>query len=197
MYRLCGQKFVSVLYVRCDIESSCFLIETRWSHPACRTIGTSITLIVSGTTTHYTCAGRQAVQCLPSCHVPHSTKYIPYTLSICCADTNMPVSRSWLFHFYFFLKFSFSEKAFLDKLNFIDPFSFSFLLSMYPYFTPVIIFATKSRIVWKVLGMVLKVINFQKQIILFSILPKMNEKLLSILGFQLLGQKFSVRFWEN
>ena len=60
MYRLCGQKFVSVLYVRCEIESSCFLIETRWSHPACRTIGTSITLIVSGTTTHYTCAGRQA-----------------------------------------------------------------------------------------------------------------------------------------
>jgi hypothetical protein len=61
MYRLCRHKFVSVLYVRCEIESSCFLIETRWSHPACCTIGTSITLIVSGTTTHYTWAGSQAL----------------------------------------------------------------------------------------------------------------------------------------
>ena len=90
MYGLCGQKFVSVLYVRCEIESSSFLIETRWSHPACRTIGTSITLIVSGTTTHYTCGGWQAGRlagavlccavlcsaCLPAMyHIQQSTYY--------------------------------------------------------------------------------------------------------------------------
>ena len=79
---------------------------------------------------------RSAVWCLPSCHVPHSTKYIPYKLSsfvvICCADTQ---ACPWLGIGCYFFTF------------FIDPFSFSFLLNMYPHFTPVIIFASKRRIV--------------------------------------------------
>ena len=97
MYGLCGQKFVSVLYVRCEIESSSFLIETRWSHPACRTIGTSITLIVSGTTTHYTCGGWQAGRrcavlcCVVPAFLPCTTFNKVHTIHtsivICCPDT--------------------------------------------------------------------------------------------------------------
>ena len=127
-------------------------------------------------------AGRLCSACLPAmCHIQQSTYHTHY-LFVAQTQTCPWVGIGCYFFTFFFLKFSFFV-AFLEKLNFIDPFSFSFLLSMYPHFTPVIIFATKGRIVWKVWGMVLKVINFQKQIILFSILPKMNEKLLCILGF--------------
>ena len=49
---------------------------------------------------------RSAVWCLPSCHVPHSTKYIPYKLSsfvVFCVDTQ---ACPWLgIGFYFFTFF--------------------------------------------------------------------------------------------